>query len=49
MSLKESFYTQLNAVDKAIYDDYCLTLDLDPNNKHSFALFYEFKKSGLTW
>ena len=49
MSTNKNFYEQLSESDKAIYDDYCLTLDLDPNNKHSFALFYEFKKSGLTW
>lgn len=44
-----NFYDVMPADEKVVYDDFCKTQGLDVENKHSFALWFEFKKSGLTW
>lgn len=49
MSNNKNFYVSMSDSEKAIYEDYCNTLGLDLENNHSFALWFEFKKSGLSW
>lgn len=49
MSNNKDFYKSMPTEEKAIYEDFCNMQKLDTNNKHSFALWFEFKKSGLTW
>lgn len=47
--MNKDFYQNMPAAEKAIYEDFCKVQNLDVYNKHSFALWFEFKKSGLTW
>lgn len=49
MSTNKDFYANMSAEEKEIYNDFCEFQNLDIHNQHSYALWFEFKKSGLTW
>lgn len=49
MTLSKSLYECMPEDEKAKYEDYCESLCMDAKSKHAQCMWYEFKKSGLTW
>lgn len=49
MTMYKNWYESMPDTEKVVYEDFCKTLGLDLENSHSYALWFEFKKSKLTW
>lgn len=49
MTLNQNLCDIMSEQEKQIFEDFCKTLCMDSNSKHAQSMWFEFKKSGLTW